>query len=555
VIGGVIPTYDLSVTNTAPATITLGSNLTYTIKVSNSKSDTATGLSLSGAINPSNFASITAPGWGCSTPLFTGTVTCTRASLASNSSSTITLVVTPTATGSLSNMVTVTSTGNDTDSSNNTATATVTVQNQGADISLTGTAAPNPVNVGGNLTYTFTARNNGPGGATNVAVVDILPAGVTFVSANSSGGSCTMELGQVGCGLGSLANGATATATIVVTAQAGAAPSISNTASVSATEPDPNSANNSATVTTTVNAVADMAVTMTASANTVQVGSNVTYAATVKNNGPSTASSVTLTDTLPANVTLFGANIPSGVSCNLPAAKIICTLGSPLSSGASFTIAFILIPQAAAVPSITHTVTVSAAETDPNNTNNTASVTTTVTPAPTPDFSMTASPASATVQPGGAANVTFTLTPANGFTGSVNLACTGAPAATTCSASPNPVQVNGNNPVQATVTLQTTAPTKSAGLSLPANPGTMTLLLLLALSGIMIIWLRSARVPRLRIAFGTAFALSLVMLLAGCGGHSQSLNGGTPKGTFTVNVTGASGQISHSSTITLNVGP
>src|SRR5260370_20815366 len=116
-IGGVTSTYDLSVANTpSSATVTLGSNLTYTIKVSNSLSDTATGPSLTGAINPSNFVSISAPGWGCKTPLpgTTGSFICNRASLASNSSSTISLVVTPTADGNLSTNPTITNTRTDT---------------------------------------------------------------------------------------------------------------------------------------------------------------------------------------------------------------------------------------------------------------------------------------------------------------------------------------------------------------------------------------------------------------------------------------------------------
>ena len=37
-------------------------------------------------------------------------------------------------------------------------------------------------NVGSNITFTVTVSNNGPSNATNVAVLDQLPAGFTYVS-------------------------------------------------------------------------------------------------------------------------------------------------------------------------------------------------------------------------------------------------------------------------------------------------------------------------------------------------------------------------------------
>ena len=119
------------------------------------------------------------------------------------------------------------------------------------DLSITKTDSPDPVTVGSNLTYTITATNNGPDAATGVNVSDALPAGTTFVSANASQGACTGTT-TVNCALGSLANGASATVQIVVMANTVGA--LTNTATVSGIQPDPNAANNSATATTTVNA-------------------------------------------------------------------------------------------------------------------------------------------------------------------------------------------------------------------------------------------------------------------------------------------------------------
>src|SRR5947209_17923169 len=118
-----------------------------------------------------------------------------------------------------------------------------------ADVSLTKTAPPDPVSVGSNLTYTITVTNNGPDSATGVMVSDPLPPNATFVSDTPSQGSCT-GTSIVVCNLGTLANAARATITIVV--RPTSAGTITNTASVTANDVDPNPANNTATQVTTV---------------------------------------------------------------------------------------------------------------------------------------------------------------------------------------------------------------------------------------------------------------------------------------------------------------
>ena len=121
----------------------------------------------------------------------------------------------------------------------------------GADLSVGMGDSPDPVTVGGDVTYATTVTNNGFDDATNVVVADTLPATVTFKSASASQGSCN-SASPVSCNLGSLTNGQTANVTIVGTTTATG--TLTNTASVSATEADPNTANNSASATTTVNA-------------------------------------------------------------------------------------------------------------------------------------------------------------------------------------------------------------------------------------------------------------------------------------------------------------
>jgi uncharacterized repeat protein (TIGR01451 family) len=565
--GGDIPSYDLSMSNAgSPNPVAVNTTLTYLITASNvgSNSDTATGLTVSDSITPSTFVSLSAIGWSCTAPAVgtTGTVTCHKTSLLSGEASQIVLNVTPTAVGTLSNTASVTGTGTDTNPANDSATATVTVQGQPTDLSLTESAAPNPVSVGSNLTYTFTATNNGPGGATNVTVTDTLPASVTIVSANSSQGSCSQAGGTVTCSLGSLANSANATATIVVTPQAAAAPSITNTASVTATEPDPTPANNSASATTTVNPVADLAVTKTASANSVQVGTNLTYTITVTNNGPSQANGVTVTDTLPPAVAFVfvSANASQG-SCAPPASgKIVCAVGM-LASGASATATVVITPAAGGVPSITNSVSVTSNQTDPNPNNNSASVTTTVTPiAAQPDFSLSMSPLNTNVQAGSPGAYTLTVTPSGGFVGNVSFTCSGAPALTICSISPNPVSV-AINPATATMTLQTSAPVTTAQIAPPGEwrgrsdfLGKAGLVSLLGMMVSVVFTGRISRRKKLLVPLFVTLAL-LVIFAAGCGGNARQpgKTGGTPAGTYQITVTATSGQLSHSGSVALTV--
>jgi len=86
--------------------------------------------------------------------------------------------------------------------------------------------------------------------AISLTLTDILPAGMTFVSAAAAGGSCNNSNGTVTCTLTSLAPQATWQPAI--TMMATTVGSINDSASVNGSQPDPNSANNNATVTTMV---------------------------------------------------------------------------------------------------------------------------------------------------------------------------------------------------------------------------------------------------------------------------------------------------------------
>ena len=242
-----------------------------------------------------------------------------------------------------------------------------------ADLSITKSDSPDPVTAGATLTYTLTVTNNGPSDATGVIVTDPLPAGITLVSATASPGSCG---GAVSCNLGTLASGASATITIVVTVDA-AMPCgtvLTNTASVVSNTLDPNAGNNTTSADTVVACPADLSIAKTAAPDPVTAGNELAYTLTVTNNGPAGATGVIVTDTLPAGVTLVSAT-PSQGTCG---GAVTCALGN-LASGSSVTITIIAtVDPALAGGVITNTASVTGTETDPDPANNTASAETRV---------------------------------------------------------------------------------------------------------------------------------------------------------------------------------
>lgn len=124
-----------------------------------------------------------------------------------------------------------------------------------ADLKITKTDRPDPVNVGSTLTYTIQVQNLGPDAASGVTVTDQLPKDVDFVSATATSGQCARKGKKVTCDLGALPAptikyGAPSTVTIIVIPrQVG---TISNTASVKGDQKDPVASNNEATATTRV---------------------------------------------------------------------------------------------------------------------------------------------------------------------------------------------------------------------------------------------------------------------------------------------------------------
>jgi uncharacterized repeat protein (TIGR01451 family) len=92
---------------------------------------------------------------------------------------------------------------------------------------------------------------------------------------------------------------------------------LSNTATVSATESDPVPGNNSATTDTLVKSGADLVIGGSV-ASSVVAGTDLTYTFTAENHGPLDADEATVTSVLPAGTTFVSASAPAGWSTTAP---------------------------------------------------------------------------------------------------------------------------------------------------------------------------------------------------------------------------------------------
>jgi len=165
-----------------------------------------------------------------------------------------------------------------------------------------------------------------------------------------------------------------------------------------------------------------------------------------------------------------------------------------------------------------------------------------------PSYSLAASPSTQTINPGSSATYKITVTPANGYNGTVSFpstACSGLPTGAACSF--NPASITGSGSTTLTITTSAHA---AAMMSPPASTtqkGALQLWASLGGIGFVGMVLAGDWSRRKRRSLGIVLAILAVMFLitlVGCGGGSSSGSGGgggggggTPAGTSTVQVT------------------
>lgn len=390
---------DLSLTKTVNNTTpNVGQDVTFTITVKNEGPNTATNVAVADALP----AGLTFQTYATASGVYnSATGVWTVGTLAAGASATLSLAATVSTPGVKTNTAQVSAADQydiDSTPNNNVPTeddqASVSLTPTVADLSLTKTVNNTAPNVGQDVTFTVTVKNDGPNTATNVAVADSLPAGLTFKSSSATNGAYVSGTGV--WTVGTLAIGASATLTIVATV-ATTGTKI-NTAQVSAADqydidstPNNNvpTEDDQASVSLTPT-VADLSLTKTVDASGVQVGQNVTFTIIVRNDGPTDATGVSVADSLPSGLDFQSATTSVGTYNNTTG---VWTVGA-LANGATATLS--IVAKATSAGTKTNTAQVSAADqsdidSTPNNNNPdeddqaSASVTATIpTPAPPP---------------------------------------------------------------------------------------------------------------------------------------------------------------------------
>lgn len=148
------------------------------------------------------------------------------------------------------------------------------------------------------------------------------------------------------------------------------------------------------------------------------------------------------------------------------------------------------------------------------------------------DFSLSAVPATASINAGQSATYTVTVSPSGGFNQTVTLGCSGFPSASTCVVSPPTITPDGTNPATATMIVQTTARATVPHVipeRIPENPSPV---------GIGLVWLMAVAVGvvcaslvrrdqdyrRRSSAAYAAVLVAVLLFLYSCGGGSGSQN-------------------------------
>ena len=198
-------------------------------------------------------------------------------------------------TGITQNNVSVTAREFDYDLSNNNASEIVEV-NKTADVSIVKIVDDSNPLYGNLITWTLIAKNNGPDKATSVAVEDILPKGLILVDVVTTKGFYDKGVWYLCC----LENGEEESLDIIC--EVNTTGNITNYASITAEEDDPNIHNNVDNETIDVPLTVDLEVVKQVSNKNPYYGENIVWFISIKNNGPDNATNVVLNDLLDENL-------------------------------------------------------------------------------------------------------------------------------------------------------------------------------------------------------------------------------------------------------------
>ena len=198
-----------------------------------------------------------------------------------------------------------------------------------ADLEVTLTAVPLSPTTNNIVTYRVAVTNDGPAGATNVLISDILPSNLIYVSnsfngaVNTSGGlAFSVPVLPVGAGI-----------QFTVAAVPTSVGYVTNAVIASSDEPSVNAASSATNVVLVGEPSADLGVSIAASADPVPTGSALNFLITVTNGGPSQANGASVINTLPPGFDLVSA-APNAGTISTNNGELVWSIGA-LPAGAT----------------------------------------------------------------------------------------------------------------------------------------------------------------------------------------------------------------------------
>ncbi|BAL80367.1 DUF7619 domain-containing protein [Caldisericum exile] len=306
-------TPNLHITKTGPSNVNAGDTITYTVEYWNDGNMTATGVVITETYDANvEFISATpSPDTGTNNRWTIGNV------FVDNTHHTITITVkvkSPLPNGTvIHNTVTIDS--DQTDPKDATFDTTV---GSAPILTITKVDTQDPVQAGDNIIYTITVGNTGNAPATNVVVIDTIPANTTFVSARFISKAGTIDAPTVG-GTGTVKWTLTGSLNpneefvveliVKVNKPLDNGTIIHNTAHVSCAE---DTSGKDSSTDTKVESAPILLIDKVDLHDPVNAGDNITYRITISNTGNMNAHNVIITDTVPNNTTFVSASFITG---------------------------------------------------------------------------------------------------------------------------------------------------------------------------------------------------------------------------------------------------
>jgi trimeric autotransporter adhesin len=287
------------------------------------------------------------------------------------------------------------------------------------DLTVAKTTTATVAATGSTITYTVTARNNGPSDATGVTLTDDIPNGIRVISATSSLGTETVTIPasasdtdpanntqDLSVTIGTLVPSATTQRTYTIVAEilpittgTGAPANIVNSATIAGDGTELTALANTASVSLPVQLRNDLVALKTITTNPASTatpaiaapGTTITYTITGRNDGPSRASAVRIVDNIPDGIRILTATSSDNTdpAAVIPASAQDTTAANPddieftlgdllVGAGNQTTITITAVVLATTTGLFTNTAVISSTATtvneDTNPNNNTGSI-------------------------------------------------------------------------------------------------------------------------------------------------------------------------------------